>query len=176
MTHWRRPPTASPVIVTPGFFGDEGSPKRWIPLVSVPLPQASSMRTRDGPYSALFSTKRLDSSPSRSGKLAAYKSRDRWIPVPLPPPVCFAKQISTTRWRSFSFGFRRYSERHVYRRDCAGPANIRFQASPSLSALTDAAPVKLAEAKSVQRDDNAAARLLCTRPSRPVIVSNDRKL
>jgi hypothetical protein len=35
----------------------------------------------------VFSIRRLDYGASPYGKLAAYKFRERWIPVPLPPPV-----------------------------------------------------------------------------------------
>ena len=65
----------------PNFPARRGD--RWI---RVPLPRAKEMLIGAGENSIVFSTKRLEPSSSPSGKLAAYKLRDRWIPVPLPPP------------------------------------------------------------------------------------------
>jgi hypothetical protein len=39
----------------------------------------------------VFSVRKLEDSSSRSSKVTFHKSRERWNPVPLPPPVCLHK-------------------------------------------------------------------------------------
>jgi hypothetical protein len=53
--------------------------------------------------SLVFSIRQLDFGASPSGELAVYKFRERWIPVPLPPPPFRDQHFSATnilRWHS----------------------------------------------------------------------------